>query len=129
MRVSVYLRNKRFALFSSHRFPNCDSYRFRLFHREATYVHVELHVRESSMLRATESKLFYFSFDHSEPLGPVQLVNHRFAVFLITARRETVMSCVLQSVSVVLYPRHTVLIERLLSGRRGVKEKSVFLFE
>lgn len=71
LRLSVYLRNKRFALFSSHRFPNCDSYRFRLFHREATYVHVELHVRESSMLRAIESKLFYFSFDHSEPLGPV----------------------------------------------------------
>lgn len=27
------------------------------------------------------------------------------------------MSCILQSVRVVLYPRHTVLIERLLSGR------------
>lgn len=30
------------------------------FYREATYVHVELHVRESSMLRAIESKLFSF---------------------------------------------------------------------
>ena len=55
----------------AHSSPNCEFVWFQKVHRStesSTYVHVELHVRESSMLRAIESKLFYFSVDRSEPL-------------------------------------------------------------